>query len=99
MAAFIHLCSPAAPLHVALLASLVKHKMLTPSRITQGNVIVVGRKSPYSLYNQQLSSFEDDAGAYDQTDAAGFIKLQALRCAASDVSVHPPCQHGSWVAT
>lgn len=45
----------------------------------QGNVIVVGRKSPYSLYNQQLSSFEDDAGAYDQTDAAGFIKLQALR--------------------
>lgn len=49
---------------------------------TQGNVIVVGRKSPYSLYNQQLSSFEDDAGAYDQTDAAGFIKLQALRCAA-----------------
>jgi Arginosuccinate synthase len=52
----------------------------------QGNVIVVGRKSPYSLYNQQLSSFEDDAGAYDQTDAAGFIKLQALRCAA-------PCAH------
>jgi argininosuccinate synthase len=48
----------------------------------QGNVIVVGRKSPYSLYNQQLSSFEDDAGAYDQTDAAGFIKLQALRCVA-----------------
>lgn len=41
----------------------------------------MGRKSPYSLYNQQLSSFEDDAGAYDQTDAAGFIKLQALRCA------------------
>ncbi len=41
---------------------------------------MVGRKSPYSLYNQQLSSFEDDAGAYDQTDAAGFIKLQALRC-------------------
>lgn len=39
----------------------------------------MGRKSPYSLYNQTLSSFEDDGGAYDQADAAGFIKLQALR--------------------
>ncbi len=48
-------------------------------RHAQGNVIVVGRKSPFSLYNQQLSSFEDDEGAYDQKDAAGFIKLQALR--------------------
>ena len=42
-------------------------------------MILVGRKSPYSLYNQTLSSFEDDGGAYDQADAAGFIKLQALR--------------------
>lgn len=47
--------------------------------VVQGNVITVGRKSPYSLYNQKLSSFEDDEGAYDQKDAAGFIKLQALR--------------------
>jgi argininosuccinate synthase len=45
----------------------------------QGNVTLVGRKSPYSLYNQKLSSFEDDEGLYDQKDAAGFIKLQALR--------------------
>lgn len=45
----------------------------------QGNVSVVGRKSPFSLYNAQISSFEDDKGAYDQKDAAGFIKLQALR--------------------
>ncbi len=37
---------------------------------------VVGRKSPYSLYSAQIASFEDDAGAYDQKDAAGFIKLQ-----------------------
>ena len=42
-------------------------------------MIVVGRKSPYSLYDNKISSFEDDGGAYDQKDAAGFIKLQALR--------------------
>lgn len=45
----------------------------------QGNVIVVGRKSPYSLYDEKIASFEDDGGLYDQKDAAGFIKLQALR--------------------
>ena len=48
-------------------------------KLYKGNVIVVGRKSPYSLYDSQVSSFEDDGGAYDQKDAAGFIKLQALR--------------------
>ena len=42
-------------------------------------MVLVGRKSPYSLYNQTLSSFEDDGGAYDQADAAGFIKLQVLK--------------------
>ena len=45
----------------------------------QGNVVVVGRKSPYSLYDEKIASFEDDGGLYDQKDAAGFIKLQALR--------------------
>jgi argininosuccinate synthase len=40
---------------------------------------VVGRKSPYSLYNAQIASFEDDGGLYDQNDASGFIKLNALR--------------------
>ena len=40
---------------------------------------VVGRKSPYSLYDEKIASFEDDGGLYDQKDAAGFIKLQALR--------------------
>lgn len=59
-------------------------------KLYKGNVIVVGRKSPYSLYNQQLSSFEDDAGAYDQTDAAGFIKLQALRLRTLGVSRPSP---------
>ena len=43
---------------------------------TQGNTIVVGRKSPNSLYNEKIASFEDDEGLYDQKDAAGFIKLQ-----------------------
>ena len=40
-------------------------------------MIVVGRKSPYSLYDEKIASFEDDGGLYDQKDAAGFIKLQA----------------------
>jgi argininosuccinate synthase len=40
---------------------------------------VVGRKSPNSLYSERHVTFEDDAGAYDQQDAAGFIKLNALR--------------------
>ena len=40
---------------------------------------VVGRSSPFSLYSESLVTFEDDKGAYDQKDAAGFIKLNALR--------------------
>jgi argininosuccinate synthase len=40
---------------------------------------VTGRRSPYSLYKERIVTFEDDAGAYDQHDAEGFIKLQALR--------------------
>ncbi len=48
-------------------------------KLYKGNVIVVGRKAEKSLYNATLSTFEDDGGAYDQKDAAGFIKIQALR--------------------
>ena len=48
-------------------------------KLYKGNVMVVGRASPYSLYAQDLVTFEDDRGAYDQKDAAGFIKLNALR--------------------
>ncbi|KAG7668333.1 hypothetical protein KSW81_002225 [Nannochloris sp. 'desiccata'] len=48
-------------------------------KLYKGNVIIVGRKAPTSLYDSKISSFEDDGGAYDQKDAAGFIKLQALR--------------------
>lgn len=45
----------------------------------KGNVIVIGRASQKSLYSPTLVTFEDDKGAYDQKDAEGFIKLNALR--------------------
>ncbi len=48
-------------------------------KLYKGNVDVVGRSSPYSLYNQDLVTFEEGAVAYDHRDAAGFIKLNALR--------------------
>jgi argininosuccinate synthase len=48
-------------------------------KLYKGNVTVVGRRSPKSLYSLKHVTFEDDAGAYDQRDAAGFIKLNALR--------------------
>ena len=48
-------------------------------KLYKGNVAVVGRSSPWSLYSQDLVTFEDDRGAYDQKDAQGFIKLNALR--------------------
>jgi argininosuccinate synthase len=48
-------------------------------KLYKGSVSVVGRRSPYSLYSLQHVTFEDDAGAYDQKDAAGFIRLNALR--------------------
>ncbi|PVB61464.1 argininosuccinate synthase [Labrenzia sp. 011] len=48
-------------------------------KLYKGNVILTGRSSPYSLYSEELVTFEDDQGAYDQKDAAGFIKLNALR--------------------
>ncbi|EJF90988.1 argininosuccinate synthase [Bartonella tamiae] len=48
-------------------------------KLYKGNVIVEGRQSDKSLYSDALVTFEDDKGAYDQKDAAGFIKLNALR--------------------
>ncbi|BCP56152.1 hypothetical protein K32_47690 [Kaistia sp. 32K] len=48
-------------------------------KLYKGNTIVVGRSSPKSLYSDALVTFEDDRGAYDQKDAAGFIRLNALR--------------------
>ena len=48
-------------------------------KLYKGNVIVTGRKSPKTLYSDALVTFEDDRGAYDQKDAEGFIRLNALR--------------------
>ncbi len=48
-------------------------------KLYKGNVIVIGRESQDSLYAADLVTFEDDQGAYDQKDAEGFIKLNALR--------------------
>ena len=48
-------------------------------KLYKGNVIVTGRRSPKSLYSDELVTFEDDRGAYDQKDAEGFIRLNALR--------------------
>ena len=48
-------------------------------KLYKGNVIVTGRKSDDSLFDANIATFEDDAGAYDQADAGGFIKLNALR--------------------
>ena len=48
-------------------------------RLYKGNIEVVGRKSDDSLFDELIATFEDDAGAYDQADAEGFIKLNALR--------------------
>ena len=48
-------------------------------KLYKGNVIMVGRESRYSLYDQDLVTFEEGAVAYDHRDAAGFIKLNALR--------------------
>jgi argininosuccinate synthase len=47
-------------------------------KLYKGSVQVVGRQSPYSLYNQEIVTFEEDS-VYDQADAGGFIKIQALR--------------------
>tara|TARA_B100000941_G_C28496594_1_gene551383 strand:+ start:136 stop:1419 length:1284 start_codon:yes stop_codon:yes gene_type:complete len=48
-------------------------------KLYKGSVNTVGRWSEYSLYSEKHVTFEDDAGAYDQNDAAGFIQLNALR--------------------
>ena len=48
-------------------------------KLYKGNVGVIGRESPHSLYSMKHVTFEDDQGAYDQMDAQGFIRLNALR--------------------
>jgi argininosuccinate synthase len=67
------------------LQSLIDHTQKTVNgwvrlKLYKGNVIVAGRDSKTdSLFDSNIASFEDDKGAYDQKDAAGFIKLNALR--------------------
>ena len=48
-------------------------------KLYKGNVIIAGRQSDDSLFDAHIATFEDDAGAYNQKDAEGFIKLNALR--------------------
>ena len=66
-----------------LQALIDKSQELVTGRVTvklyKGNVTIIGRTSPYSLYDQELVTFEEGAVAYDHRDAAGFIKLNALR--------------------
>ena len=49
------------------------------AKLYKGNVIITGRKSPYSLYNENLVTFEEGTAEYNHSDAEGFIKLNALR--------------------
>jgi argininosuccinate synthase len=66
-----------------LQALIDKSQELVTGRVTvklyKGNVTIIGRTSPYSLYDQELVTFEEGKVAYDHRDAAGFIKLNALR--------------------
>jgi len=48
-------------------------------KLFKGNVIVTSRTSRQSLFDTRIATFDDDGGAYNQADAAGFIKLNALR--------------------
>lgn len=66
-----------------LQAAIDKSQEFVTGRVTlklyKGSAWVIGRESPYSLYDQELVTFEEGAVAYDHRDAAGFIKLNALR--------------------
>ena len=66
------------------LQALIDHTQATVNgkvvvKLFKGNVIVASRTSEQSLFDQRISTFDDDGGAYDQADAGGFIKLNALR--------------------
>jgi argininosuccinate synthase len=72
-----------APERVMLQAAIDKSQELVTGEVRlklyKGQVQVIGRSSPYSLYDEDLVTFEEGTGAYDHRDAAGFIKLNALR--------------------
>ena len=48
-------------------------------KLYKGSISIAGRKSNDSLFDERIATFEDDEGAYNQADAEGFIKLNALR--------------------
>ncbi len=72
-----------APERLALQALIDNSQQVVNGRVRlklyKGHVSVVGRQSDDSLFDESIATFEDDAGAYDQQDAEGFIKLNALR--------------------
>ncbi len=72
-----------APEREMLQAAIDKSQEFVTGRVRlklyKGNAVVVGRESKYSLYDQELVTFEEGAVAYDHRDAEGFIKLNALR--------------------
>ena len=72
-----------APEREMLQALIDKSQALVTGRVRiklyKGNVTIIGRESPFSLYDQELVTFEEGKVAYDHRDAAGFIKLNALR--------------------
>jgi argininosuccinate synthase len=72
-----------APEREMLQAAIDRSQELVSGRVRlklfKGNVGAVSRESPYSLYSQDLVTFEEGNVAYDQRDAAGFIRLNALR--------------------
>lgn len=72
-----------APEREMLQAAIDKSQELVTGNVTlklyKGNADVVGRSSPYSLYDEDLVTFEEGSGTYDHRDAQGFIKLNALR--------------------
>src|SRR5438552_19079145 len=72
-----------APEREMLQAAIDRSQEFVAGRVTlklfKGSVAVIGRESKYSLYDQELVTFEEGAVAYDHRDAAGFIRLNALR--------------------
>ena len=67
-----------------MLQTAIDHSQVAVSgvvrlKLYKGSVTVVGRKSDQSLFDEKIATFEEDDGAYDQSDADGFIKLNALR--------------------
>ncbi|MDQ3144703.1 MAG: argininosuccinate synthase, partial [Pseudomonadota bacterium] len=66
-------------LHAAIDLRQSKFKGTLTQKLYKCGVHVTGRRSRSSLYSANVVTFEDDAGAYDQRDAEGFVKLNALR--------------------